>query len=208
MKKLLAVMFAVLFAFSCMTIAFAANTEIVISGTEEKNFICDYCGIAFTSVEMLQNHLLETFPVRNHAAECAYCISVFTTETAYEEHVNGTPYIIGCKDIADRKIPCKYEDNGCKQTFPSKVEYYAHIDDCEYRSFCAMMKAGHVLEALKFAFNKVVDFVKSETFQNVAGKVVDVVKGIDFSSIIGKVKDIAGKIPFDTIVDTVKGLSK
>ncbi len=199
-------MFAVLFALSCMTVAFAAETEIVISGTEDKNLVCDYCGKEFTSVEMLQAHLNETFPVKGHSVECPYCLATFTTVTAYDEHVNGTEIVVGCKDIADRKIPCKYKENGCPETFPSKTEYYAHIDDCEYRSFCAMMKAGHILEALKFAFNKIVEFVKSDTFQNVFNKVVDFVKGIDFSSIVSTVKGVAEKIPVDTIVDTVKGL--
>lgn len=187
MKKVLAVLFAVMFAFSACIVAFAAD-----GGT-----VCDYCGEKFATMDEFQKHIDGTFPVKDHKQECEFCFEVFTSKAAYDAHK------ATCETVEDHKLPCKYKDNGCKDTFKTKAEYEEHIKSCAYAGLGTMI-AEDPIAAIKYAINKVVEFFKNETVQKVLGTVKDLLGKIDLGKVVSTVKGVAEKIPFDTIISKVK----
>lgn len=185
MKKILAVLLAVICAFSVCVIGFADDAQYdphQESGTAA--YKCSYCPAEFDNAASLADHAAATFPVDGHMTKCS-------------NHCD--------KDFDGAEDYCAFET-----MYVAEMERHQAV--CEYKGSSnwdmakGYFKAGDILNGLKYLVKAIIDFVKSDTFK----KIVDVVKGIvgkiDLGGIVNTVKDVAGKIPFDKIKDVIGGL--
>ncbi len=181
MKKILAVLLAVICAFSVCCVAFAEEEETVTAGSgAAASLTCDFCSESFEDAAALKAHIESTFPNANHEKVCGNTIIVDGVVTE------------------------------CTEVFHSKAALASHQETCKSAGNADLMKAyfkaGDILNGLKYLVKVIIDFVKSDTFK----KIVDVVKGIvgkiDLGGIVNTVKDVAGKIPLDKIKDVIGGL--
>ena len=187
MKKFLAVMFSVLFAFSAFALCAVAEQGDTIA--------CEYCGATFVSTEEYLRHVVEMNKAPNHDVVCCVCGGTFKSKTLLTNHESN--YTINDKG----QIVCKYAGNGCEEVFASVDAYNSHVDSCVYKSIWTLLKAGKIKEAAKLVdWAKVFSIVKT-----VFGKVKDIVSGIDLSGVVEFVKNVVSKIPFDKIFSAVKG---
>lgn len=185
MKKFLAVMFAVMFAFSALAVGASAETAVNVNvdGTDDgATYVCDLCGAEFKSPILRDEHLASQNPVEGHKVTC--------------DILNAT-------------------DDGvvaCAEAFESRAALADHQAACGSSLFklaIAYFKSGDIVNGCKYLIKAIIEFVQGDTFAkivDVVKKAIDFVKGIPFADIVGKVKDVAGKIPMDKIVDGVKGI--
>lgn len=184
MKKFLAVMFAVMFAFSALAVGASAETAVNVNvdGTDDgATYVCDLCGAEFTSAALRDVHYASQNPVEGHKITC------------------DTPYVGD-----DGKIAI------CDKVFESRAALAEHQhDDTLFQLAIAYFKSGDIVNGCKTLIKAIIEFVQGDTFAKIVEivkKAIDFVKGIPFADIVGKVKDVAGKIPMDKIVDGVKGI--
>lgn len=187
MKKILATLLAVILALSVGVMAFAEGETAAATSTYK--YVCEFCEAEFSSAADLKAHIDATFPVVGHCQACG--------------------------NKCDKNLDGEFtDDECCTCVFTNKAAYEAHQTNCEFKDtrsnwdkakYCLTEKKDFGA-ALKYAFNGIVEFVKSDAFKDVINKVVDVVKGIDLGGVVDTVKGVAGKIPFDKIGDAVKGL--
>ena len=211
MKKTLCVLFAVLFAFSCVSVmAFADDasaeasaesssaSSIIIPETirlENVSYvICPYCDEVLGSSEDYASHLAaceayQSYKVQSKENTCYYCGKVLKNEKALNEHyayyVNETDHVKRC--CYSGKF---YENDGCPCQFTIKAEYEKHIAMCPYSDKYSTL--GYL--------------------RLIVSKIKDIFSGIDWGAILNALKAVFGGLSFGTIkdlggaiVDTVKG---
>ncbi len=146
MKKFLAILFAVLFAFSCMSImafaddAAAATTSVIIPEKITINnvsyVVCPYCDKTCGSGDSYEKHLdscvgYTSYKVDTKENTCYYCGETLKTEKALNEHyayyVNAKKHVTGCAYSGE-----DYANGGCPAQFTIKEEYEKHVAQCPY----------------------------------------------------------------------------
>lgn len=180
MKKVLAILLAVICAFSACVMAVATYDETVV---EDGPYDCQYCDLTFRDAASLADHVAATYPCDGHVTYCGN-----TCDKDFDGVDEVCPFCT--KYVAEmeaHKAVCAYED-----------------DLSNWDKALGYLKAGDVLTALKYAFDGIVEFLKSDDFKNIINTVVDFVKGIDFDSVISTVKGVVGNIDVDAIVAKVE----
>ncbi len=175
MKKVLAVLLAVICAFSVSVFAFA------------EGFVkCDICGLGFETAESYNLHLSEKHPgdLRKCTNKCdkdydgVYECCDFETYSvsAFEAHAKDCKYIdkdsnwdkaLGYIKAGDIKTGLKYALDGIIEFFKS--------------------------DTFKDVINKVVDVVKGIDLGGIFSKVKDIAGKIPVDDIVNKVKDVVSK---------------
>lgn len=206
MKKVLAILFAVLFAFSCVSImAFADDSEdattevssIIVPETITINnvsyVVCPYCDKICGSSEAYAKHLescaaYAEFKVDSKANTCYYCGKTLSNEKALNEHyayyVNAKDHVTGCDYSGE-----DYANGGCPAQFTIKEEYEKHVAQCPYAG--QYSTKGYI----KLILSDLWAFIKSAvTGIDLSGAV----EGVDTSSLLE-----AGSL----LVALVKGLA-
>lgn len=179
MKKILAVLLAVICAFSACVIGFAVYDE-----TGEGEYICQYCEAKFDNAASLKDHAEATFPVPGHTTKCSnHCDKDF--DGADDYCTFETKYVA---EMDRHQAVCEYKGSS---NWDMAKGYF---------------KAGDILNGLKYLVKAIIDFVKSDTFQKIVDVVKGIVGKIDLGGIVNTVKDVAGKIPLDKIKDVIGGL--
>ena len=183
MKKFLAVMFAVMFAFSALAVGASAeaNVNINIDGTDDKaTYACPYCDVKFTSPVLRDEHVASQNPVDGHKLVCG------------ELHIDADGKVYECtKEFEARAALAEHQEAFAVSLFNLAIAYFKNKD---FENGC------------KFLLKALVEVLKNIDYKALLGKIVDGIKAIPFADIVGKVKDVAGKIPMDKIVDGVKGI--
>ena len=114
MKKILAVLLAMVLAFGCTAVAFAAG--------EQREIKCGFCGSTFDSDAALKEHQ-EKCPNKDKKTKCPFCNAEISNDV-YSAHVEAcekknqsgdSPYLI-----------CPY----CGNSFAQEDQYNAHIATC------------------------------------------------------------------------------
>ena len=212
MKKVLAVMFAVLFALSSIcAISYAADATAEANDTTVEvstNFpdtinvnystamTCPYCGKVCADSQAYADHLevcedAKTFAGNAGAIllKCYYCSATFKSEAAYNAHC---AVYVNCKDhIAS----CPYsgadyldldEDGvpGCPCTFNTKDQYAAHTEICPYKGQYSAQGYLNLLKGLLKDF--FVGIFKNADWSSVLGGLKGLVAGFD----LGALKEI------------------
>ena len=197
MKKFLAVLFAVIFAVSCMSVmAFAdddaAASSIVIPSDitlhHETKTICPYCYKVCGNDTAYAAHLEEceayqSFIVNSKENTCYYCGKVIKSEAALNEHyaiyVNATDHIATCPYSGD-----DYIDGGCNCQFTTKEELAKHIAQCPY-------EGQYSLEGWKNVFlGYLKDFF------------LGIFKNADWSGVLDGLKSLVAGFDLDLLKDT------
>lgn len=173
MKKFTAILLAVIVIFSAMSMmVFAEEGTATVSTGDFTKFTCEFCGTEFEKQDAYTAHIKAYFPEPGHAHTCGHKLADGTT---------------------------------CTQVFYTREAYDAHCTVCKEADDMdkakLAFKEGDYLNAIKYFFNVVVEFVKGDTFKSITGTVSDIAGKIDFNKIINAVKDLFGKIPFDKIGD-------
>lgn len=207
MKKVLAILFAVLFAFSCVSImAFADDAEDAAT-TEGISFVlpevftlkndstikCPYCDKVCGSSEAYAKHLescaaYAEFKVDSKANTCFYCGKTLSNEKALNEHyayyVNAKDHVTGCDYSGE-----DYANGGCPAQFTIKEEYEKHVAQCPYAG--QYSTKGYI----KLILSDLVAFIKSA------------VSGIDLSGAFENVDTSSLLEAGSLLVALVKGLA-
>lgn len=184
MKKVLAVLFAVMFAFSVCTVAFAAYDE---GGTA--TYKCQYCGSTFDNAASLADHAAATFPVEGHKVTCSnHCDVDFDGEDDCCDFE--TEYVA---EMDRHQSVCEFKDGD--SNWDKAVGYFKSVFGGN---------TGVIGDAFKYLGKAIVDFVKSDTFSSIIDTVKNLLGKIDLGSVVSTVKGVAEKIPFDSIVSKVK----
>ncbi len=105
MKKLLALSIALVLAFSCMTVAFAADA------TTTQPYYCSTCKTYFSTADELNTHMNTVHKQVPMEYPCPYCHNagqevVFVTEAAYMDHLKTCPNYT----FSDGTTPVNYVD--------------------------------------------------------------------------------------------------
>lgn len=196
MKKFIALVFALIFALSTLTVAFAATATTVD---------CSTCKQKFDSNAEYNAHLKDCKPA-TYKYNCEYCKEGFDNADAFNAHL-GDKAENNC-DVRYRS--CKY---GCGNSFDTKDELTAHQDVCpKYSETCEFCGEKFDSKAKKDAheckleevsggnkdvaniITKVIEAIKSIDWADLANKVVDFVKSINLDEIVGKVKPLFEKV--------------
>ena len=205
MKKTLAVLFAILFTFSCVSImAFAdsasadasaeVNSETIflvpetITINNVSYVICPYCDKVCGSSEAYATHLescsdYQDFKVASTTNTCYYCGKQLKNEKALNEHyeyyVNEKNHIKTCPFTGE-----DYVDGGCGATFTIKKEYDRHVAQCTYDG--QYSTKGY----LKLFLNKLKDFLIGAVTGADWGALKGLIAGMD----TGLLKDMANAL--------------
>lgn len=203
MKKILAIVFTLIFALSACTVAFAEEAKAF-------NATCKYCEKIFTDVKVYNDHIdackkantetKEEDPEENVKHVCAVCAAVFDTRTAYMDHMNGDclvaykvcPYCEATIDTAaidDHKAICPKGARNCDycfEDFATQGEYDAHLKACKEKFLS--IPVAKVVRA-------VLELIENTDWGSLFGKIGDALKGIDLGGIVEKIKPVFEKIP-------------
>ncbi len=206
MKKTLAVIFAVIFALSGLSIMAYAAESAAASATAESNsetsiiipevitirntsyIVCPYCDKVCSSSEAYAIHLdsctaYKEYKVRSVTNTCYYCGKNLSNEKALNEHyayyVNETNHIKSCPFSGE-----DYKDGGCPCKFTIKAEYERHTAMCPYNG--QYSTKGYI----KLIFNKLKDFLIGAVKGADWGALKGLLNGMD----TGLLKDIANAI--------------
>lgn len=211
MKKTLCVLFAVIFAFSCISvIAYAADataeakaesssdSTIIIPETiklENVTYvICPYCDTVCGSSEAYASHLegcaaYQSYKVESKENVCYYCGATLKNEKALNQHyayyVNETNHVKNC--CYSGKF---YKDGGCPCKFTIKAEYEKHVAMCPY------VDQYSTLGYLRLIVTKIKEIISGIEWGEILNALKAIFGGMDF----GTIKDLGG-----AIVNTVKG---
>ncbi len=223
MKKFFAIVFALIFALSACTVAFAAYTcesckasladekayKAHINGACKVDFkTCEYCSETIYKDNVEAHNAVCPEKAKQEADKdtenvkhvCEVCATVFTNRTDYMAHMNS-----GCL-VAYK--PCPY----CGATIDdAALEDHKNICpkgacDCDYcfDSFATEGDFEAHIDACKATYfnipvakivRAVINFFKTTDWGSIFGKIGDLVKGIDLSGIINTVKPLLEKIP-------------
>jgi hypothetical protein len=205
MKKALALIFAVVFALSGLSImAYAAeasatataeyNSETsiiipeVITVRNTSYVVCPYCGKTCGSSEIYASHLNSCIAYKEYQVSavsntCYYCGKTLSNERALNEHyaiyVNEKNHIKNCPFSGE-----DYKDGGCPCQFTLKSEYERHTAMCPYDG--QYSTKGYI----KLIFNKLKDFLLGAVKGADWGALKGLLNGMD----TGLLKDMANAI--------------
>lgn len=84
MRKVLAVILAILMALSCCAVAFAVE-ETTKPASERENK-CGICGATYDNATDLNNHIKEMHK-QGEGNKCPYCSRTFSDEAEYNNHI-------------------------------------------------------------------------------------------------------------------------
>lgn len=223
MKKLLAIVLAIITAFSCCVLVFAGgdgeggdvNVVVNIDNVDHDLWYCEYCGKACGSKLELQYHydvcdiLNEATHVNDYNNVCEYCGESFLTEAAFVAHYNIYNH------CANHVATCPYTDNswarknglpeffwdynggGCGKQFTTQSALEAHKEHCDHKNDYTTWKKIK-LKAIDL-IEGLVAKLGDVDWGSVISKVVELVKKIPFKDIISKVSDVAGDIDLSAI---------
>ena len=214
MKKVLAILFAVLFAFSCVSImAFADDAEdaatevssIVVPETITINnvsyIVCPYCDTYCGSSEDYAKHINSSckgyteFQVKSKSNTCYYCGKEFKNEKALNQHyayyVNAKDHVAICPYTGEDYITNTHDAkvSGCGAQFTIKEEYEKHVAQCPYEGQYSTKGC------IKVILSDLVAFIKSA------------VSGIDLSGAFENVDTSSLLEAGSLLVALVKGLA-
>ncbi len=166
MKKFLAVLFAVMFAFSACCVAFAAPAELT----------CDFCHAEFETAAELKAHIESTFPNADHSKTCTNtiivdgvvtkCGEVFHSKAAYDAHQTT------CSNASDADLMKAYFKAGDIGA-ALKCLFNIIVDFVKGDTFKGIIdKVGGVVKGIDLGgiFNTVKDLVSKIPFDDILGK--------------------------------------
>ena len=217
MKKVIALILALLTAFSCCVFAFAegeddgkVNVEVTVNNYDHDLWYCEFCHTAFGSKEAMASHYAsceayqEASHVSNYHNNCEYCGEAFVNEIAFNTHMEIYNH------AANHVATCKYTDNswakqhglpetfwdykngGCGMKFTRQSELKRHEEQCSHKDDYTTWKNIKIKAAdlLKKGF----ELLKKVDWGSVLSKIVEVVKKIPWKDIASKIGDLVGGI--------------
>lgn len=166
MKKFLAIVFALIFALSACTVAFAADE-------------CSACHAVFTDAKAETAHMNGDCLIQFKA--CQFCgAKVRVTDVNGDALKNGDVVI---DNLGAHEAECPKGASTCsKCNAPLANKAAADAHTCATEDV-----ANNVLD-------KAIEALKEVDWKSLADKVVGVVKGIDFEGIIAKIKPLIEKV--------------
>ena len=171
MKKFLAIVFALIFALSACTVAFA---DAAVWTCPEEG-----CKAVLSTQALYDAHVNGGCLVK--FTDCEYC-EARVARTDIDAH------IASCPKYSET---CEY----CTAEFDKKADYDAHecevLNTVENEDVAGVV--GDAIEAVKNidwedVLAKVIDFISGIDFEGLIGKVSDLLGGIDFEGLIAKIK--------------------
>lgn len=207
MKKILAIVFTLIFALSACTVAFAATATTTVD--------CSVCKMKFDDNAAYNAHLADCKAANTetlHKWECCECHKVFKDEATFNAHYYGGGCDVlyaSCKYCEERILKDATEEHYglcikysevcefCGEEFDTKAKFEAH--NCEVLGFLANEDIAKIVGTVIIA-------IKNIDWEEVLGKIGEVLGGIDFEGLIGKVTGLFGDIDFEDLLGKVTGL--
>ena len=223
MKKTLAILFAIIFAFSSISLmahAADASAEASAESNSESNIIipetitlknvsyvvCPYCDKVCGSSEAYASHLEKCAGYQSYKVEakknvCYYCGKEMKSEKALNEHY---AYYVNVKEEKDENGNITQEAHVARCPYSGKFykndgcpcKFTAKAEYERHVAQCPYATQYSTLGYLRYIFSLIKDFFGSRDWGAVLGALKALIAGIGF----GDVTDF-----FGTIIDTAKG---
>ena len=169
MKKFFALVFALIFALSACTVAFAAEATTTTTAAPQ-TYECDKCHKVLKSASAFNEHYYGG-GCDVLFADCPYCADRILA--AHKDEHYGV-----CKDYSET---CKY----CTEEFDTKAKFEAH--KCEVLGAVENEDVAGVV-------GDAITAVKGIDWEEVLNKVIEFVKSIDFDALVAEVEGIIAEV--------------